>query len=78
MYKRHFLNVLMNKITVMNELHTVTNFYGSDFDPAQLGIQLQLLKAHLEEQGKIRHCRVPSITSDQWHSAVCILRLLDY
>ena len=31
-----------------DELQTVTDFYGSDFDPAQLGIQLQLLTAHYE------------------------------
>ena len=31
-----------------DELQTATGFHGSDFDPAQLGIQLQLLKAHFE------------------------------
>ena len=40
-----------------SELKTVTDFYGSDFDPAQLDIQLQLLTAHFEtmrnDQGKI-------------------------
>ena len=40
-----------------SELQSVTDFYGSDFDPAQLGIQLQLLTAHFgtikNDQGKI-------------------------
>ena len=40
-----------------SELKTVTDFYGSDFDPAQLDIQLRRLTAHLEtmrnDQGKI-------------------------
>ena len=30
------------------ELQTVTHFYGSDFVPTQLGIQLQLLTVHFE------------------------------
>ena len=42
-----------------DKLQTVTDFYGSDFDPAQLGIQLQLLTAHFETmknyQGKVTY-----------------------
>ena len=41
-----------------DELHTVTDFYRSDFDPAQLGIQLQLPTAHFEtlknDQSKVK------------------------
>ena len=42
-----------------DELHTVTDFCKSDFDPAQLGIKLQLPTVHFEtimknDQSKVK------------------------
>jgi len=66
-----------------SELQTISDFYGSDFDPAQLGIQLQLLAAHFEtmknDQGKItfreivEYLQSLSVAQRSFYSQVAIL-----
>ena len=59
-----------------NELQTVTDFYGDDFDPVQLHTQLQLLTQHFRSIRLDLKKLLPIFNLCQLHSVPCFPRLL--